>query len=346
MNGRVGFDRYTIGHRGLSARETLQFARARGLAGVQFLEPAAISPTLDRGALAEFADEAEAAGLYLEVGIPSPNPTRRARELGQSVTPVEHADDLARHAEAAAWLGCRQARAYVGDRHDRFRPDPTWAAQLDATRATLRRLTPTLRDLGLRVAIETHADLTSGELARLLEDLDPDAFGVTLDTGNLAMRLDDPLAAVERLAPRVLCTNVKDCVVAPTTRGGCWQARPLGEGLLPLGPMIATLLRANPDLRLSIELHPRTYDLPWADPTWLAFFPDDALETLPAVQALADEAAARNPGVARGGRGRPLAGTRPGLARSVRRVPAGPPGGPGQSVRIRPARCGDGPDHA
>ena len=40
------------------------------------------------------------------------------------------------------------------------------------------------------------------------------ALGVTLDTGNLVMRLDDPVEAVARLAPHVLATHVKDAVLA------------------------------------------------------------------------------------------------------------------------------------
>ena len=38
---------------------------------------------------------------------------------------------------------------------------------------------------------------------------------------------------------------------------------------------------------LSIELHPRTYDLPIYDPSWLAFFPDLRPESLAAVVRLA-----------------------------------------------------------
>jgi sugar phosphate isomerase/epimerase len=293
MAVRVGFDHYTFGPRRLSAAATLEFAQARGFDGVQFLEPSAIDPGLDPARLAEFRRRADELGLYLEVGLPSPSPARRSRELGRTVTPEEHARDLARHVEAVAALGCRHARAYVGDRHDRFRGDPPWPAQVDAARATLDALTPRLLDLGVRVAVETHADLTADELLGLLDRLDPRAFGVTLDTGNLAMRLDDPVRAAERLAPRVLCTHVKDCVLGRTPRGLCWQARPVGSGILPMPDLLAPLVRANPALNLSIELHPRTYDLPVNDPTWLAFFPGLRPENLAAVEALADRCEAR-----------------------------------------------------
>jgi sugar phosphate isomerase/epimerase len=286
---RVGFDDYTIEHRGLSAQESLEFARERQLDGVQFLDPSVIDRAIDPERLAAFRRRADELGLYLEVGLPSPNPVRRARLEERPITPDEHARDLARHLEGVAALGCCYTRAYVGDRHDRFRTDTRWDEQKTATVAVLKRLAPTLRRLGIRIALETHADLTADELLQMIDALGDDVAGVTLDTGNLPMRLDDPLEATERLAPRVLCTHLKDAVLAFTPRGLCWQARPIGSGILPIPDMLAALRRSNPDLALTIELHPRTYDLPIYDRSWLAFFPDLRPSSLAAVVRLAAE---------------------------------------------------------
>jgi 3-oxoisoapionate decarboxylase len=66
----------------------------------------------------------------------------------------------------------------------------------------------------------------------------------------------------------------------------CWQARPVGSGILPIPDILAKLRAANPSLALSIELHPRTYDLPMFDRTWLAFFPALRPESLAAVVRL------------------------------------------------------------
>jgi sugar phosphate isomerase/epimerase len=273
MSTRIGFDHYTIAHRGLSPAATLEFAAARGFAGVQFLEPAALDASLAAERLEDVRARASALGLYLEVGLPSPNPVRASRSLGREVTPAEHARAIGPHVDAAAALGCRHARLYVGDRHDRFRTDVGWAAQRAASEEVLRLLAPRLRSLGLRAAVETHADLTVDELLGLIERVGPEVAGVTVDTGNLLMRLDDPIRGAERLAPYVLATHVKDAVLAFTPRGLCWQARPIGAGVLPMPDLLAPLLRANPGLNLSIELHPRTYDLPIFDPEWLAYFP-------------------------------------------------------------------------
>jgi len=289
MSTRIGFDHYTISHLSLSPLATLEFAVEFGLDGVQFLEPSSIDPTLSTPELQQFRREADAKGIYLEVGLPSPNPTRRSRAEAREVSAREHAHDLIRHVEAVSALGCRHARVYAGDRHDRFRRDPSWKTQLAATEEVLRTLTPCLRDHGIKLAIETHSDLTVSELLGLLDRLDPEVAGVTLDTGNLVMRLDDPIEAVERLAPRVLSTHVKDCVLALSPRGLQWQARAVGSGILPMPDLLAPLIHANPRLNLSIELHPRTYDLLIFDQEWLAYFPDLRPEGLSAVLRLAND---------------------------------------------------------
>jgi sugar phosphate isomerase/epimerase len=254
---------------------------------VQFHDPSMIDRALKAERMVEFRRRAESLRLYLEVGIPSPNPIRRGRAEGRPVPDEEHARDLARHLEAVAALGCRHARAFVGDRHDRFRLDVSWTDQQAATLRVLKRLVPVLRDLGLRVAIENHADLTAVELLAMIDALGHDVAGVTLDTGNLTMRLDDPIPTVERLAPLVLGTHLKDSVLAFTPRGLCWQVRPIGSGIIPIADILGLLNSANPALNLSIELHPRTYDLPIFDRSWLAYFPDLTPAALAATVALA-----------------------------------------------------------
>jgi sugar phosphate isomerase/epimerase len=286
IRARIGFDHYTVAHRGWTPEQTLQFAHDHSFDGVQLLEPGSIDVRLDARQLGGLRSQADALGLYLEVGLPSPNPVRRSRELGRGVEPRERAQELEPHVAALAALGCRHARVYIGDRHDRFRTDTPWSVQIGGTVAVIQHLTPQLKDLGIRLAIETHADLTTDELLDSLDRLDPEVTGITLDTGNLIMRLDDPLEATQRLAPRVLATHIKDAVLAFTPRGVCWQARPIGSGVLPLPDILACVIRANPAIALSIELHPRTYDLPIFDRKWLAFFPGLRPESLAAVVQL------------------------------------------------------------
>lgn len=289
MAMRIGLDLYTIGDRSPTTQDALGFAHTHDLEGLQFPNAFAIDGELRPARLIDFRRQAQKLGLYLEVGVSCPNPVRQARELGRAVTAAEHARALRREIEAVALLGGTHARAYVGDRHDRFRTDTPWPRQIEATLDVLRRLGPTLRELGVRIALETHADLTTDELLGIVETLGDDTAAVTLDTGNLVMRLDDPVAAVRRLAPWVVATHIKDAVLAFTDRGLCWQARPIGGGILPIPDLLAALAQTRPRPNLSIELHPRIYDLPIFDPSWLAFFPKLRAESLAAVVKLAWE---------------------------------------------------------
>src|SRR5258708_7789715 len=100
MSIPVGFDHYTTAHPGLTPDATLEFARTHGLDGVQFLEPSAIDIGLDPERLVAFRSKADAMGLYLEVGLPSPNPFRSARELSRPVSATEHAASLMSQLEA------------------------------------------------------------------------------------------------------------------------------------------------------------------------------------------------------------------------------------------------------
>src|SRR5690242_9836160 len=168
MTARIGFDNYTIAHRDFSPEATLRFAKAHRFDGVQFLDAASIDESLDATALAGLRRLGEEMGLYLEAGLPSPNPVRRARELGHPVSAREMAGLLMPHVDGLAALGCRHARLYLGDRHDRFRVDAPWHAQVAESLDVIRELTPRLKERGLRLAIETHADLTTGELLDLL----------------------------------------------------------------------------------------------------------------------------------------------------------------------------------
>lgn len=284
---RIGLDCYTVSHLGLSTADSLQFAASLQLDGVQFLEPAALVPDLTPDRFRQLRRDADALGLYLEIGLPSPNPFGQLSPPTAPIDPAERASWFRPHLEAVAALGSPHARVFIGNRHDRFRTDVPWSRQCEAAAQTLRAMRADLLALGLRLGVETHADLTCDELLRLIDTVGDDILGVTLDTGNLPMRLDDPLLAAERLAPLVVMTHTKDAVLGFTDRGLCWQARPVGEGCIPIPAMLDLLHRHTPDLNLSIELHPRTYDLPIFDPTWLAWFPSLEPASLATVVQLA-----------------------------------------------------------
>ena len=261
MPSRIGFDHYTIGHRDLSPEATLDFARSHGLDGVQFLEPGGDRPGARPRAAGGLPRSGRGAGALPggRASFAQPGAARRGPRGGTSRPPSTRASWRGTSRRSPPGVPARprlrrRPPRPLPTRHPLARPD-----RRDARRAASDS-TPVLRAVDLRIALETHADLTVDELLALLDRLDPDVAGVTLDTGNLVMRLDDPVRAVERLAPRVLCTHVKDCVLAFTPAraplagatgrlGGPADARP-ARPAAPGQPSSEPLDRAPPtDLR-------------------------------------------------------------------------------------------------
>jgi len=274
----------------------LERARSENLAGLFFRHLLHVSATLDAGELRAVRQRADELGMYLEAGLGRVNPynipeSPEMRDLGAGDTVLGYRRVL----EAAAGIGVTELWAetatfkpYRGRlAYDRFRTDVTWAEQLAATVRFLTILAPIARDLGIHINLETHEEITSFELVRIVEAVGPDVVGVTFDTGNVLQRLEHPTWAARRLAPYVRQTHIKDYDLVRLPDGLDCQLRPNGQGVVDLAEIIPILHGANPDLNLSLEVRPFggaggngiEGTIPGAtislyDPEWLAGHPD------------------------------------------------------------------------
>jgi len=117
-------------------------------------------------------------------------------------------------------------------------------------------------DMALRIvekhqavlAIENHKDWTAEEMAALMKAKASRWLGVCLDTGNNIALLDDPMTAVEVLAPYAVSSHVKDMGVAPYPDGFLLSEMPLGEGMLDMRRIVDTIRRARPETRVTLEM--------------------------------------------------------------------------------------------
>lgn len=320
---KVGLDIYTLHAQNPSAREALAFVLEHRLEGIQFGNPRQISPTLDAGELREMAQEFAHHGLYLELGIPAVNPHGAgalAHEAGATAGSA-HLDGLIEAMRAAAIVGAPVLRTVVGWEKDRYSPDVPWDQQLADVTAVLRRLAPLARDQGQRIGLESHCDITTHEMLRIIGEVGQDVVGVCLDTGNLPTRMDEPIAATRRIAPHVICTHTKDSLLFTTERslpaseasrvdwsrarvtdgrGNSvsptdvppalgWQSRPCGQGSIPFPEMLAILGEHVPHLALSIEDHGNIQTMPIYEADWLASYPDLTPYELASLVRLAHE---------------------------------------------------------
>ncbi|MFI6483127.1 sugar phosphate isomerase/epimerase family protein [Nonomuraea sp. NPDC050663] len=228
--------------------------------GVFFRTILEMSPTLDPGYLEHLREIADDNALYLETGLGKVNPFNTSeeptiREIGEG----DYLLGLRRMAEAARaagmtelWADTANYQRYDWGLHaiDRFRTDVTWSEQLEATRRLLHRAAPMLRDLGCRINLETHEEITTHELVALVEDVGPDVLGITMDLANVVVRGEDPVAAARRVAPYTHQTHLRDLVLYFTPDGVERQIRACGDGVIDLR---AVLKELDPRVNLTIE---------------------------------------------------------------------------------------------
>lgn len=300
----------------MTLEKQLDQAKASGVDGIYFYTPMLLSPTLDGAQLDDCAAMAREKGLYLDVGVGSVNPFNTTeRETVWALTGGDYLAGMEKMLRAGVRLGCRDLIACCAGQKayrfqgwftvDRFRTDVDWEDQLKASENFLKRLAPVLRDIGARIALETHEELTSFEVARLIEAVGPDVLSCCLDTGNVVSRGEDPLAAARRVAPYVTQMHAKDCIVyfSPDGRGLRRQIKPCGQGIVNF-PEIFKLLAANGnDIHVQIEDHKGAMRMEIFDPAWNAHHPDMQLDEVlylvkMACRAHQDEAAGRLPNIA------------------------------------------------
>ena len=260
---RIGIDgRKLPGAPGRGPVDNALFAAELGMDGIFFRTVLDMTPSLDPGVLADVRACADERGLYLEAGLGKVNPYAMAeapelRAAGDGDTLL----GFRRMIEACAaagitelWAGTANAKPYPGRfMYDRFRTDVDWADQLEATAKFLLRLAPIARDHGVHVNLETHEEISSFELVRLVEAGGPDVYGIVFDTANLLQRGEHPERTAARVAPYVRQTHIKDAALRLQDDGVLYQERTVGEGVIDFRAILRLLHAHNPTVNLTIE---------------------------------------------------------------------------------------------
>ncbi|MBY5414595.1 sugar phosphate isomerase/epimerase family protein [Rhizobium leguminosarum] len=287
---------------------SLDHVKELGLAGIFFSTALDMSPDLDSGLLREIRAKADDLGLYLESGIGKINPYCSAEE--PALRAAGGGDIIAgftRMIEASAAIGCHELWVAPGNfkgeyrgrlANDRFRTDVTWEEQLLGIEKVLRKLAPVARANGAHMNIETHDEITSFEILRLIERVGADCVGVVFDTANGLQRGEHPVFAAKRLAPHIRQTHIKDAYVGRAPGGLDFQTRPVGGGIVDFAAILPILADANPALNLSLEVAQSVADKPRKanprqcieidDPIWRAGHPDLTADELAAYMAMVD----------------------------------------------------------
>lgn len=128
-----------------------------------------------------------------------------------------------------------------------FRHEPH-QPQIKALAKQFKKAVEVAKEYDVKLAIENHIDFTAVETLQLLEEIDSEFMGLTFDTGNFLRLLDDPVRGMEKLAPYVLATHVKDLMVDRTVSPHEWyffSTVPVGQGIIDNEKLVELLYKAD-----------------------------------------------------------------------------------------------------
>jgi sugar phosphate isomerase/epimerase len=277
----------------------LDYVKANGFDGAYFRLMLDLSPKLDPGELKEIKAHADSLGLFLGAGVGWMNPyntperpdIRRFGD-GDYRLAIEKMLKAARLIDNTE-LWAVSAHSVHGDpyyvAYDRFRTDVSWGDELLAMTKFISSLAPILRDLQLRINLETHGDETSFEAIRLIEEIGADVVGITLDPGNLPLQGDVPLDATRRMAPFINIVQPKDGIMYRSPQGLGQQLRTVGEGILDWDAALAELGKYHPNLIFCFESYRAENLLLWSTSKYRGYYPEMTESDVKQFERFADE---------------------------------------------------------
>ncbi|MCE9632237.1 MAG: sugar phosphate isomerase/epimerase [Planctomycetia bacterium] len=289
---RLGFDNFAVRAMKWNARQLVDHADSLACDSVFITDFGPFEGKTDDRSLADLKNYAADKGVGIELGSWSICPSSKTfkKDFGSAE------DHLATGLRMAQALGSRAFRVIVGNHEDRL-SEGGIAARIADTVAILQAAKGRALDAGVRIAVENHAgDMRSTELKALVERAGPDFVGVNFDSGNACWTLEDPVRALETLAPYVLTTSLRDAMIWRTPEGVAVQWAAMGEGCTDLAAFFDLFERTCPGVTVHVETisgFARTF--PIKDRGFWKAFPDEEPDDLAAFLALADQGHALEP---------------------------------------------------
>jgi sugar phosphate isomerase/epimerase len=219
----------------------LDFCHERGAAGVQL--PIGIR---DGGSLGKIRETLNDYGMYLEGSIRPPKDKADAERFEEEM-------------RCAKESGATVVRTVMlgGRRYEVFKKAEEYPAFKERAWNSLQLAEPIVAKLKMRLAVENHKDYRTAELVDVMRRLGSEYVGVTVDTGNNIALLDDPMETVKALAPYAFTCHLKDMAVEERADGFLMAEVPLGTGFIDVPAIVETLRKANPKIRLNLEMMTR-----------------------------------------------------------------------------------------
>lgn len=222
---KLGFDNFSVRGLGWKAGQLLDYAASLKV-DTMFFSDLKVYESHDEAYLKELRKKATDVGVDIQVGTFSICPTSRSltKDYG---SPEDH---LTLAIRIARTLGSSVVRCVLGSGEDR-KVEGGIERQIAETVKVLKTVRSRAMDAGVRFGVENHAgDMQAWELVSLIEAAGKEFVGATMDSGNAAWTLEDPMVNLEILGPYAVATGIRDTAVWEIADGvqAHWAA--MGEG--------------------------------------------------------------------------------------------------------------------
>jgi sugar phosphate isomerase/epimerase len=245
----LGFDNFAVRAMGWNARQLVDHAATLGCDSLFITDFGPFEGRLDDASLAEVRRHGADRGVAIVLGSWSICPSAKHYKHDWGCA-EEH---LATGIRMAKALGSPALRVILGNHEDR-RSAGGIEARIADTVEVLRSQRGRALDAGVKIAVENHAgDMRSRELAALVEAAGAEYVGVNFDSGNACWTAEDPVVALEVLAPYVLTTSLRDTMIWESEAGVTLQWTAMGEGCTDLPAFFDLFATACPGVAVHVE---------------------------------------------------------------------------------------------
>lgn len=265
----LGFDSFAVRGSNWKATRLLEYATTIGADSV-FISDLDVFESLEEPALEALREDATARGLAIHVGTWSVCPTSKAfRPAGGTAD-----EQLTRAIRAAHLVGSPVVRVVLGTWEDRLTPGGI-GRHIDSLVGVLKGGRAQALDAGVRIAVENHAgDMNAEELAALVEMAGRDFVGVNYDSGNSLWTLENPLDALETLAPYIVTTSLRDGLITEIPSGCRVKWTAMGDGQIDFAHFMPRFAELCPGVPVHIEtISGVGRDMPFLDDAFWTAWP-------------------------------------------------------------------------
>ena len=251
---RLGFDTYSLRAFHWKAIQLIEYAAAQKLDTIQ-ISALEDFESLEPAHLAKVKDRAAALGIAIDGGMGCICPASYSWKAKDG----DPAQNVIRGLKAAKAVGATSMRCYMGSSDDRFgtatKPPQPIEKLMDSTIQVFRSVRTQAQDLGVKIALENHAgDMQAREVLTIIEQSGKEYVASCLDSGNPMWVAEDPLVALEVLAPYVVTTHIRDSAVFEHPRGAAAQWVALGDGSVDFHRYIARYRELCPNASMQLEI--------------------------------------------------------------------------------------------